>query len=815
MHVFFILASLQSRKTIEESLKTVFTDADIHSWQKNAFSARVEGRGTASIEVFHRADDEDFDEKYLHPLREFYSGLDYDDTKTAKLIQIQLAVVNTVIVIKTATAYEPREDDPWYGTLARLTAALSGVARLEDGCLLDKTGRIIVFPDGKKGDADFRPVAAEKMVIGTPPASEEGYIRKTASMEKLKALGIRAIDHLPELPPSDVVSLRTHLEMAQRAATALIIIQFACDVAYEQMPVEDARQAARENLKKYGLKRLLTEREKLFLSAPVPDKTEATQIIWHYEACWVLMWALHLLDELPFPDTICNTQTAIATLFSCPDFRAFYSRTRARSASEILDEADLNYRYNWACTQSGLDGEKPAADMNASVVIERKRAFDWLLRLAESDWDVMAAASDATKNELAVEGEILIDGVTNCVFRSHEDVLEDDSYCFYGYETMPGAKIDMWGHTVAFRAQVSPKGTPIVLKEGELENSGALTRMHQAESILEECQEVLAVLQQQVMPQIDASHNLEIQKHYDAKGLLEQIKAFAAIRANKDLTFAQQCEQFTPVFVAMTRIVKEAAANMPEALRQEDNAYGMTLFQLYAQVAGVRGKVEKEGLSLSDAFTRAAYDLQFAVEEAYEDLAEKEEHEFSDAETAEIARLKQKSNDSFASFETRVGAARRLWKDTRIDVSDRIDYVDAVIDLATDMIREADSETKQLMDDMAVVESGKWENPAPAITAINYQVALLKEMQGAMTGPFISLLTESPLKGQDGKSATQQAMDFILDAVEVAVRESEVTGAFNGTMALLFRNNPQGQRSHAIRVWLDDGLVTGILPSWK
>jgi len=815
MRVFFILASLQHRKTVEESLKSVFAAGDIHSWQENAFSARIDGRGTASIDVFHRDGDEDFDEKHLHSLRAFYFGLDYDDAKTATFVRMQLAVVNTVIVINTTTAYEPREDDPWYRALLGLTAAVSGIARLEDGCLLDKTGQVIVFPDGKKGDADFQPVAAEKMVIGTPFASEEGRIRKSASMEKLKALGIRTIDHLPELPPSDVASLPTRLEIAQRAATVLIIIQFACDVAYEQMAIEDARRATQENLEKYGLKRHLTKREKMFLSAPVPDRTEATQIIWHYEACWVLMWALHLVDELPFPNSICNTQTAIAILFSCPDFRAFYNRTKVRGVSKILDEADLNYRYNWACTQSRLDGEEPAAEMNASVIIERKRAFDWLFGLAESDWDVMVAAKDATGNALVVKGEILIDGVTHCAFRSHEDILEDDSYCFYGYETLPGARIDMWGNTVAFRAQVSPKGTPIVLKKGELETCGALTRLHQAESVLEECQEALAALQEQAMPKVDASHNLEIQKHYDAKGLFEQIQAFAAIRANKELAFAQQCEQFVPVFFAMTRIVKEAAANMPEALKQEDNAYGMTLFQLYAQVAGVRGRVEKEGLSLSDAFIRAAYDLQLAVEEAYEDLAETEEYEFSEAETAEIERLKQKSSDSFSSFETRVDAARRLWEDTRLDVSDRIDYVDAIIDLATDMIHETDNETKQLMDGLAVAESGKWKNPEPAIAAINHQVTLLKEMQGAMTGPFISLLTESPMRGQEEKSATQQAMGFVLDAVEVAVRESEVTGAFGRTMALLFRHTPPGQRSHAIRVWLDDGLVTGILPSWK
>lgn len=812
MHRFLILTSIQHKKMAEESLKAVFGEEGIHSWQENAFSVRVEGSGTASVEIFHREEAEDFEQKHLHLLHEVYSGLDYDDPETAKLIRVQLAIINAVIVIQTATAVKPYNEDPWYRMLVSLTRQLNGVAMLEDHSLLDGMGRVIVHPDGKKGDADFRPFAAEKMVLGIPPTSEEGRLRKAASISRLTALGIGTNGHLPELPPSDALIMRTRMEVAQRAATALIVIQFACDIAYEQLPVEKARQAARENLRKYGLKSRMTEREKDFLSAAEPGKAEAALIIWHYEACWVLMWALNLVEALPFPDRICDTRVAIATLFSCSNFIDFYKETRLREAREILDEADLNYHFQWASTQSRLDGQEPAAGMNPGVIMERERGFDWLLRLDENDWDVIAATDVGPENELLINGRIHLEGVSNCTFQSHEDLLEDDSYCFYGYETVPGAQIDMWGKTASFRAQVSPKGTPVVLKEGELEDSDTLTRLKKAEHALAECQRVLESLQEEAMPRVDPSLDLELQKHYDARGLFEQVQALAAVFANKELDFAQQCEQFAPIFAQMSRLLKEPAASMPREYRQLNNAYGMTLFQLYIRITGIRDKADKDGLSLSADFTRAADELQSVLEAA---LPEEEAHAFSDEERSQINELTSVLNDPALSFDRRAAAGRRLWDDQRIAVDDRIDFVEAVIDLATELIEEAEAQTEQLMDDLAVIENRTWEDPEPAVLAINRQIMLLKEMEGALTGPFINLLTESPIRTGNEKSATQRAMDFFLDVVEVAVRESEVTGAYNGTMTLLFRNTPQGEMGQAIRVWLDDGLITGILPSWK
>ncbi|MDL2283555.1 DUF4272 domain-containing protein [Oxalobacter sp. OttesenSCG-928-P03] len=815
MNFLTILASVQHNGQVAAALGRIFASFEPVSDQENLFQVKTAEGNEAQVRILFHERSGDAGDIWLRGLRDFYVTLPYQDAAIKPLVLTQLSVVNVIVVARTEADFDGSEDDPLYGKFMALARELDGIVYLEDSTLTDRTGKVIVYPDGRKGEADFMPVAAEKMVIGTPPQSTEGMDRKTASIEKLKARGIRTIDHLPELPPAAAINPRTRIAAARRAATALVIIQFACDIAHDQMDIDESRALTLENLKKYRLEPFMTERERAFLYAREPDRTEATQIVWQYEAYWVLIWALNLLDELSFPDSICDTDAAIAALFSSVDIRAFYRKTEMRAISEILDEADLNYRCNWACTQSRLDGEEPAGGMNPGVVMERKRAFDWLLRLAENDWDAIAGSDGDQQNELLIGGDIIIEGVTHCVFQSHEDVLEDDSWCFYGYKTAPGAQIRVWDRTVSFRAQVSPKGTPIVLKSRQGEEDGSPAQMEGVMALLEECQEVLVELQKQAMPRADMSRNMEIQQYYDAQGLFEQLQAFAAVFADSALDFAEQCEKLTPLFIEMKRIVADAAESMPEEFRREDNGYGLTLFQLFTQVAGVRGRVEKEGLSLSDAFTRAAYDLQLAVEEAYDALAETREYVMTDEDEIEIRHLENELNNRDLPVKRRIRAARLLWDDARLDVSRRIDYVDAVIDLATAMISDAEDETEKLMDDLIMIESHQWDNPEPAIAAINRQIELLGEMQGDMTGPFINLLSESPIKDAEGKSTMQQAMDFMLESVEVTVRESEETAGFEGSMSLLFRDAPADRKGHAIRVWMDDGLITGMLPSWK
>jgi hypothetical protein len=71
---------------------------------------------------------------------------------------------------------------------------------------------------------------------------------------------------------------------------------------------------------------------------------------------------------------------------SCETFDAFMSKVKLREIEEILDQADLIYRYDWACVDARLKQQQAPANLNSSVVVERHGALNWLIQ-ADSDWD--------------------------------------------------------------------------------------------------------------------------------------------------------------------------------------------------------------------------------------------------------------------------------------------------------------------------------------------------------------------------------------------------------------------------------------------
>lgn len=56
-----------------------------------------------------------------------------------------------------------------------------------------------------------------------------------------------------------------------------------------------------------------------------------------------------------------------------------------RSESEIIAAGDLSYRIHWAVINSQIHHKNPPGLVPAYVVVERRRALEWILQ--ENDWD--------------------------------------------------------------------------------------------------------------------------------------------------------------------------------------------------------------------------------------------------------------------------------------------------------------------------------------------------------------------------------------------------------------------------------------------
>ncbi|MMZ57256.1 hypothetical protein D1872_191750 [compost metagenome] len=100
-----------------------------------------------------------------------------------------------------------------------------------------------------------------------------------------------------------------------------------------------------------------------------------------------MLWALGYVDELEYPSSICNVPAAVAILKEHETYADFIAHAQMRKKDEILDAADLIYRYDWVCVDSRINNRPVPGELDGGVVYERHRALNWLITYMEQEWD--------------------------------------------------------------------------------------------------------------------------------------------------------------------------------------------------------------------------------------------------------------------------------------------------------------------------------------------------------------------------------------------------------------------------------------------
>ncbi len=208
--------------------------------------------------------------------------------------------------------------------------------------------------------------------------------RKQASILKLQSQSVPYIDWLPYIEAADEIEPRSAEQIAKRAIACLLVIQAACDLNHDQF--DDETQAfIIELIQKFDVWSELTPKELAIIHREGTTQ-DVINMIWKYEAYWTLLWALGVVEELNYPANIADCDFAIQAVSSCDSFDAFIAQVKLRDIEELLDEADLIYRYDWACVDARLKHQQAPAGLNASVVLERHGALNWLIQ-RDGDWD--------------------------------------------------------------------------------------------------------------------------------------------------------------------------------------------------------------------------------------------------------------------------------------------------------------------------------------------------------------------------------------------------------------------------------------------
>ncbi|MEC0126649.1 DUF4272 domain-containing protein [Paenibacillus pabuli] len=312
----------------------------------------------------------------------FLSQIEGKNPPLQEKVLIKCSTLNMVVGIET----EEDISEEFFNELLHLADALDGVIFWGGGSLLNAQGNLLLDVNGESEVEDYNVTAHTSFLDDIRPPSESAMLRKERSEQLLTEQGIPFNIHLPARAGEEHTTTRSVQEVARRAvALCIAALKGECLGAGES--AEDTAALVQEVIDKYDATSFFSPVERRFVEQHGAEHQEVISFSWGYEAYHVMLWALGYVKELGAPVKLCNVGQDVGYLQQCDDVEAFVAGAQLRAKSEILDAADLIYRYNWVCVDSRVKGQTPPGGLNGGVAYERHRALNWLICYLDQDWD--------------------------------------------------------------------------------------------------------------------------------------------------------------------------------------------------------------------------------------------------------------------------------------------------------------------------------------------------------------------------------------------------------------------------------------------
>jgi len=190
------------------------------------------------------------------------------------------------------------------------------------------------------------------------------------SKKRVKDLGYDAPVNLPLL--DEPLTLRAEGEIVSRALALSAVV--AASYGF-------SRENACEWLKRESLFAALSEREGVFISDGSAPEFQA-----QVETLYAFAWSLGFLPELDFGKA-CPRDLILVfpDLKMAENSDRFRRAAKRRSLTEIGAMCDLAYCLHWAIKEAKILGRPQPGSVRPHVIIERRRALDWML--SRHGWD--------------------------------------------------------------------------------------------------------------------------------------------------------------------------------------------------------------------------------------------------------------------------------------------------------------------------------------------------------------------------------------------------------------------------------------------
>ena len=153
--------------------------------------------------------------------------------------------------------------------------------------------------------------------------------RKNRSIAILVSQGVPYIEHLPFRYETEEVTPRDKKEVIERAVCSFASIMCALSISKGEYSQEDRVYAEDFLSEKYNVLELLTPMEQQVIAGTISE-AGAMNATWKYESLWVLLWALGIVEELSFPNEICDCDLIMDTMGEFEGLDDFMAHTTLR-----------------------------------------------------------------------------------------------------------------------------------------------------------------------------------------------------------------------------------------------------------------------------------------------------------------------------------------------------------------------------------------------------------------------------------------------------------------------------------------------------
>lgn len=318
---------------------------------------------------------------------------EYIDNKTNVLYKIDATRGFVMITYSCNYENEDATTKMIMEMFASTLSELNGIILLneeDDGlyCESDRGIELILSEEGKSTLPNYLPHEEFTMTPESGQVNEEQINRRLRNRKILQEKYIYVPAWYPLIETAEQSKCRSAEEIAKRAVALMIVSVYSECLLGDGMNVTESYEFVSGIIERFGAEEFFSIKEKEYLKNLNSTQDERVAHSWQYENLFVMEWALGLIDELDFPDHICDVPLIVRLLNNCDSIEEILKKSNPKSKESLLDECDLIFCLDWACVDTRIHRLPAPAGMDSGVVVERHKSLNWLVGYDESaEWD--------------------------------------------------------------------------------------------------------------------------------------------------------------------------------------------------------------------------------------------------------------------------------------------------------------------------------------------------------------------------------------------------------------------------------------------